>query len=506
MWRQRVRAILSGNTIDDASLRSLNLYDDDEELRRVNSDDSISNNTMRITYTRSNEVIPDSDSNSLAPTLPRGSVHNSVHTGFVDADIDKDNCVEKTKGAESEEEDEDSGIPDGGWRAWLCVLGAFCGITSTFGISNGTGTIQDYLLTERLKGQSETKIGWIFSLWLFIMYAGSVQTGPIFDAYGPRVLLIPGCIGWTLSVFMLSLCKEFYQFILAFSILGGLSTSMIFNPSVAVLGQYFNRRRSLATGISFLGGSAGGVFVPLMLEHLFPQIGYGWSIRVLGFIVLGLSIVTCICVQGRTTREDVDWREALPDIKSLRHLDFAACTAGVFLVEWGFFVPVIYLVGYARSQGLSSGYSNAIIAYMNIASSFGRVIPGWLADRYGCYNVVIISCLLTGIFCCAVWIPAGTTKAGLTVFVVLFGLGSGSTISATPNCVANISPLSDYGKRYGTAYSLASIAVLTGAPIAGALTDNNYLGLQLFAGCSFILAGIAFIIARLIAAGRKLQF
>lgn len=495
MWKNWVRSFTSGSTIDDnESVHSVRAPCDN------GNDFEADRRQLQATYESQMRA------NSVGSVTGTSFDENAKAGMYRCSSRNEDETKEPERSSEKGCDAPFSDIPDGGWRAWLCVLGSFCGITVTFGISNGTGTIQDYLATERLQQYSESDIGWLFSLWLFIMYAGSVQTGPVFDAYGPRVLLIPGCIGWVASLFILSVCKEYYQFILGFSVLGGFSTSMIFNPSVAVLGQWFHSKRSVATGISFVGGSAGGVFVPLMLENLFPRIGYGWSIRVLAFITLGLCAVACLTVKGRTTRDDVDWHEALPELKSLRNFDFAMCSAGVFFIEWGFFVPVIYLVGYARAQGLSSGYANAIIAYLNVGSSLGRVIPGYLADKYGCFNVVIASCFLTGIAICAIWIPAGVTKAGLTAFAVIFGFGSGSTISATPNCVANISPAADYGKRYGTAYSLASFAVLTGTPIAGSLTDHNFLGLQLFAGCSYLVAGVAFSLSRWKAAGSTKLF
>lgn len=465
--------------------------------------DATAERRLRLQATRTSQT-------SLNSAIDIDHAHAAASSDTDEANPPEDNEVSKVhtlekRSVEPTVEDLDD-VPDGGWRAWLCTLGAFCGLTATFGVSNGTGTIQNYIATEILTNCSDSKIGWIFSLWLFFMYVGSVQTGPVYDAYGPSVLLLPGCVGWTLSLFMLSLCSEYYQFILAFSVLGGISTSMIFNPSVTALGQWFNKRLSLATGVAFLGGSAGGVYVPLMLDHLFPRIGYGWSIRVLAFIVLGLCAVTCLTVRCRTTRDDVDWHEALPDLKSLKNLDFAACSFGTFLIEWGFFVPVIYMVSYAKSQGLSSGYSGALMAYLNVGSSVGRLIPGYLAGKVGSYNVVVVSCLLAGVLALCIWIPAGTTKAGLTTFVVLFGLGSGASVSVTPNCIVSISSGKDYGKRYGTAYSMASIAVLTGAPIAGTMTGNNYLGVQLFSGCSYIAAGLAFLLARWKAAGWQKYF
>lgn len=89
---------------------------------------------------------------------------------------------------------------------------------------------------------------------------------------------------------------------------------------------------------------------------------------------------------------------------------------------------------------------------------------------------------------------------------MLFGVFSGSTTSITPLCVSVISQTKDYGKRYGTAYSLASIAALTGLPIAGSLTSNNYQGLIIFTGAVYIGSSLSFLLARYWAAGFSLVF
>lgn len=402
---------------------------------------------------------------------------------------------------------DDSTIPDGGWRAWLVVLGSFCSVMLPFGVLNTGGSIENYLHTERLSNRSESQIGWIFSLYAFLMYFGGIQAGPLFDTFGVRCLIVPGCIGWLAALFILSVCKEYYQFMLGFSLLGGLSASLIFNPGITVIGHWFLKRRGIAMGLAAAGGSVCGIWCSLMLNRLFPRIGYGWTIRVMGFIMLVLAIITCTCCADRRPRSlKVNWKDAMIDVKSFRSKAFTACTAGIFLAEWGYFVPVLYLTSYARQQGLTVDYANALVAYLNVGSTVGRITPGWLADHYGPYNITILMTGLTGIFCLALWIPAGTTKAGITAFAVLFGIFSGSTISLTPVCVATISETSQYGRRYGTAYSVASIAALTGLPIAGALTDHNYLGLIIFSGVSYLASSLAFFAARCWAAGRVLIY
>lgn len=54
-----------------------------------------------------------------------------------------------------------------------------------------------------------------------------------------------------------------------FSILGGPGTSLIFTPSIGSIAHFFHRSRGSA-----IGGSVGSVVLPLMLQYLFPRLGF----------------------------------------------------------------------------------------------------------------------------------------------------------------------------------------------------------------------------------------
>ena len=101
--------------------------------------------------------------------------------------------IPSEKTGQQEEADEDK-YPEGGLRAWLVVLGAFSGMTASFGNLNSTGTFQAYVSTHQLAHESPGAIGWIFSLYAFLTFFCGVQIGPIFDAYGPRWLVFAGTV------------------------------------------------------------------------------------------------------------------------------------------------------------------------------------------------------------------------------------------------------------------------------------------------------------------------
>ena len=97
--------------------------------------------------------------------------------------------------------------PEGGIRAWLSVVGSLCGMMCCFGLMNTIGTFQTYLAHNQLRSYSTADVGWIFGVYLFIAYFSGIQTGPLFDAQGPKVLMIAGSTCLVLTMFLLGVCK-----------------------------------------------------------------------------------------------------------------------------------------------------------------------------------------------------------------------------------------------------------------------------------------------------------
>lgn len=98
--------------------------------------------------------------------------------------------------------------PEGGRAAYLSLFGCFCAWLCAYGLMNTIGTFQAYLGTHQLAGYSEADIAWIFGLYLFMAYCCGVQTGPIFDAIGPRWLTVVGSVSLVLAMFLLELCTR----------------------------------------------------------------------------------------------------------------------------------------------------------------------------------------------------------------------------------------------------------------------------------------------------------
>ncbi|KZF24487.1 putative monocarboxylate transporter [Xylona heveae TC161] len=385
--------------------------------------------------------------------------------------------------------------PNGGVRAWLVVVGATASQICTFGYIQSFGIYEQYYQANQLKHETPSNISWIGSLQLCLLFLLGMVSGPLFDRYGARVVLIPSSIIMVFSAMMTSLCKEYYQFILAQGILSGFASGMIFTPVVSAVGQYFTTRRALAMGTVVSGSSLGGVIFPAALNRLFNNstVGFGWAQRIVGFIMLPLLIFTCL-----TVKEFSPHRQGaifLP--KAFKSGPYIFANIGFFTTLLGMYTPIFFLVTYAVSHGASVPMAMYMVCILNAASFIGRTSSGYFADKFGRYNAMVVSTIAAAIleFC---WI-ATHNNAGIIMFAIVFGVLTGAVVSLYSPCIAEVTPnRSDIGTYLGMGMAFSSLAGLTGSPINGAMIEHygDYWQAAVFSGMMTVAGAIANTIAR----------
>ncbi|KAJ5174344.1 MFS transporter asaE [Penicillium canariense] len=395
--------------------------------------------------------------------------------------------------------------PDGGAEAWMSVLGAFCGLFVSFGWINCIGVFQTYYESHQLSDMSTSTVTWITSIETFVMFFAGPIFGTLFDSYGPRYILLGGTFLHVFGLMMTSLSTEYYQFILAQGICSPLGASAVFNASVNSVSTWFAKRRGFALGVTASGSSLGGVIFPIMVTKLIPQVGFPWAMRICAFLILALLAVSNLTLKSRLTHTKKPF-DIMNFVRPLKDLKFVVTVAACFCFFWGMFLPFTFVITQAQRYGMSQNLSQYLIPILNAASILGRTIPGYLADRVGRYNVMIIFSYLSSILVLALWLPS-RGNAPAIVFSVLYGFGSGAFVSLTPALIAQISDMREVGVRNGTCFSIISFAALTGTPIGGALIPDvlhgSYTRLQIFCGVVMLAGATLFIVARIILGGLK---
>ncbi|KAH8705640.1 putative MFS monocarboxylate transporter [Talaromyces proteolyticus] len=393
---------------------------------------------------------------------------------------------------------------EGGLKAWCAVVSCWCIMFNTFGYINAFGIYQSYYSQNLLQSESESNLAWIGSIQVFFMFSGGLIAGPLMDRYGPKIIVVPCSVLFVLSVMLTSLCHEYYQFMLAQGVLGGLMNGLTYTPTVTAVNQYFFKRRPIAMGISSSGSSLAGVIFPIALNRLLnhSSLGFGWSVRVVGFIMLAMCLVASVTVSSPAPR-----RKAGPLIliEAWKNPGYTIQNVGIFLLMWGMFTPFFYIPGYSISIGIGVDLSNYLIAILNAASLFGRLLGGAISNKFGRSNVMFFSSTACGILILG-WL-AIKSLGGMIVFSILYGFFSGSFIGLFPSMIAMAAPKPNMiGTYVGMAMGFLGIAGLTGTPITGAMINSygTYTAAIIFSGVVCLGGSALLLVARFIFFGPKL--
>ncbi|CAI7583883.1 unnamed protein product [Penicillium glandicola] len=378
--------------------------------------------------------------------------------------------------------------PDGGLQAWLTTAGAACTFFAALGFANSFGIFEEYYLSHQLKDQSADKIAWIGSLSTFLQLASGAVGGPLFDRYGAWVIR-PAAILYVFSLMMTSLCEKYWQFMLAQGVLLGISMGLLQFPSMTAVMQHFDKNIAAALGAAVAGSSIGGVVIPIALSKMLnsTSLGFGWSVRIIAFVVTPLLVFSCLTVKARLPPRKTTFY--IPS--AFTKADFCLLVSAMFFMLFGFFTPLFYIPTYAVSRGMDATLASYLLAIINAASTFGRVIPGVLADRFGRLNVVALGGIITGIiiFC----MDKAESSPALVVYSIAFGFWSGTIISGATAALSIMIPDPRVAGTYlGMALGVSSIAALIGPPVNGALVDkyHGFFEVSMLSGTTCVIGGL----------------
>ena len=331
-------------------------------------------------------------------------------------------------------------------------------------------------------------------------------SGPIFDRGYLRIQLIVGSFMVVFGHMMLSLCTELWQAMLAQGFMIGIGSGCLFVPAVAILPTYFSTKIGMAIGLAASGSSMGGIIYPIVFYRLLPQIGFGWAVRVLGFMTLATLLVPIFVMRTRVQPAKV---RALIDTSAFTDLPFIIFVIGGMIGFIGLYVGLFYISFFGLATGITDeALSFYLVPILNAGSVLGRTLPNILADKIGPINVLIPGAILVSIvlFC----LITVKTAGGLIAITVFFGIFSGVFIALPPVCfVALTEDKSKIGTRIGMGMAIFALGTLAGGPGGGGILQMNpdhldWTGMWSFGGACVMVAAFIYIIIRLMKAGVRL--
>jgi MFS family permease len=350
--------------------------------------------------------------------------------------------------------------PDGGTQAWTQAAMAHFTIFSTWGWITSYGVFQEYYRTTL--ELTPSTISWIGSVQIFLLFFLGTFSGRALDAGLFRPVYITGSVLQLLGVFSMSASKNFWQLFLSQGLCLGIANGLHFCPAMSLISTYFVQKRALVVGIAAMGSCTGGVVFPIIIQQLLPRIGFPWTIRVCGFIMLLTNILTITCYRTRLpprrTGPLVEW-------SSFKEWPFMLYCAASFFNFWGLYFAFFFVGSYGREiLGMTYPDSINLLLTMVAVGFLWRLLPNYFADKVGSLNMLLPFTLVAGTMLLA-WIGVHT-RASLFVFAGIYGSGSAGMQSLFPAGLSSLTEdLKKAGVRMGMGFTIVSFACLTGPPL-----------------------------------------
>jgi MFS family permease len=363
---------------------------------------------------------------------------------------------------------------DLGYYGWRVVLAACLGVMAGF------GSLFVYTFSVFVKplaaefGWSREAISGGFAIAAVTLGLCSPLLGRWIDRLGPRRIILICMTVYVCAIASLSLLRfglwQFYGTCFVLGVVGNGAAHLAYSRSIS---SWFRRRLGLALAFVMVGAGLGAMILPVVAQSIISRSGWRAAYASLG----GLALLLGLPLSWRYIRErgafgsesitiahsGMTWQQGS------RSLVFWIITAILFVSSISMNGAITHLSALLTDRGFTTGTAALCASVLGGSSLLGRVVVGWLLDRFFGPRVALVVNLITalGIFLLA---HASSFPAGCLA-AALIGIGAGGEAATTPYLLTRYFGLRAFSTLYGLTWIFYAAAGAIGPLILGRAFD-----------------------------------
>jgi MFS family permease len=301
--------------------------------------------------------------------------------------------------------------------------------------------------------------------------------GWIVDRFGPRRLMLAGILMAGVALVGLGSMNALWMFYLfyLFNALGYVCAGPL--PNQVLLTRWFDKARGKAMGFAYLGIGLGGALVPLLSVWLVQSFGWHNALRILGGLIILIAFPLAYFV--KESPDELQSFDRGKAAKSTAPIGWAFKSRSFYLLAIGSMCSIGAIGGtnqhlklfLSLDQNYAQGEAARVASLVLASSLVGRLLMGWLADRYEKKNVMLLIYLLV-----AGSIPLlffASTPGIIYLFAIIFGIGLGGDYMIIPLMAAELFGVKVMGRLMGVVLTADGVAEAVLPMLVGSLRDRT---------------------------------
>ncbi|MGA0412485.1 MAG: MFS transporter [Candidatus Puniceispirillales bacterium] len=277
---------------------------------------------------------------------------------------------------------------------------------------------------------------------------------------------------FAINVFWLSLIQFFL----------GFSAAAFFGPMMADISNYFFKRKGLAVSLVASGQHLCGAIWPFLIKgfllegdwrnaHLFIALVCSILIPIL-FCFLGNKLPK-MNIKQKSTTQDEDINSKVNLSISNRQIQILLMIAGVLCCV-AMSMPQVHIVPLCIDNGYGLAVGTEILSFMLFAAVASRVIFGFLSDKIGPIQTLILGSSLQAISL-TMFLPFNS-QLSLYIVAICFGLSQGGIVPIYAVIISKFLPSNEVAERVGWLIFATIIGMSLGGWLSGEIYDftNSY--------------------------------
>lgn len=374
----------------------------------------------------------------------------------------------------------------------------------------GRGTADTYVVfllpLERDLGWSRSEMTSVYSVYLLVNGLTAPLIGLLFDRVGPRVVYGAGMAGLAIAYLLASRIESLWHFYATVGAITGFAVAALgMVPSSSLLARWFRERLSTAISIAFAGLGLGALLIVPATQSLLSQHGWRNTYQILGIALL-VAVPVVLAMPWKTIAAGhpeyrVERKRGSAGVRdwtlrdALHTRNFWSLAWIFFFTSVGMFSVTVQTVVYLVEQGFSAILAATVFGAASMASVFGIVTTGALADRYGPRRTVTATYAgsIAGIIVLFIVSWHARTE-WLVLYVIAFGLCQGARGPIISSITTRLFAGRQVATIYGVIYACNAFGAGLGALMGGVMHDltGSYRPGFVFAVACLLIAVLPF--------------